>query len=162
MATTAQVFFGGVPTEPDVNKLLATYGTPSEGAVIFYDDISQVLQQDRHSSRFKTVVSAWRKQLLKSYNLDSKAKAGEGILILTPEERVCESGKNLLSSARQVRRGFVRASTVPVARLDTINRQKHDHMMRIGRVMHDAITTNCKALTYELKAVEQLPRMASR
>ncbi len=162
MATAAKVFFGGVPTEPDVKKLIGAYGSPAEGTVLPYDELSEVLQLSRRSSRFRTVITAWRKQLLKEYNLDSKARVGEGIVILTPEQRVEESGKNLLSSARQVRRGFVRASTVPTARLDGISRQKHDHMMRIGRVMHDAITTNCKALTYELKAIEQLPRMMAR
>jgi hypothetical protein len=157
-STPSRIFWGGVPTEPDVRKLLQHYGAPTEGTLIAYDELHAILHLPK-GSRFKSVLSAWRKQLMKEFNIDTKAEPGKGILILAPHERVNESSKNLIQAARRVRRGYLRASTVPVARLDATSRMKHDHVLRIGRLMHDAITTQSKALTCELKACDQLPRV---
>lgn len=156
--THSKVFFGGVPVGPEVNRLIDQFGVPSEGQTITHAEIEQTTGAAYRSCRFRTIVAHWRKRLFKEHNLDSVAEIGVGIRFLNPVERVTVCATQLIRTSRAVRRGFVRTSTIPADRLDSVSRAKYDHTIRIGRVMFDAATANAKALTYELRAATVNPR----
>lgn len=85
MSTT--LFNRGIPTEPDVITLSSRFGVPSENAPISYDDVAAVLGVPVGSSRFRTVTTAWRKQLRATHGIIMSARNGE-FAVRTPSSRV--------------------------------------------------------------------------
>lgn len=64
-----QKFFpwdGGLPTKPDVDRLLKTWPEPREGDRFDYETVERILGIARDAARFKTVTAQWRKRLLEA------------------------------------------------------------------------------------------------
>lgn len=85
-----QLYFGGVPTEPDVKRILDKWGVPTEGQTIGYDDIEALIHTPRTAHRFRTVTHAWRSQLLRAHNVRMLCVDGVGFCAGTPEQRLNE------------------------------------------------------------------------
>jgi len=58
------VYFGGIPTGPDVNKLNDTFKLRdmAQGDTILYSEVSKIIEQEPGSSRWDSVTNAWRKK----------------------------------------------------------------------------------------------------
>lgn len=154
----AKPFFGGIPTGPDVKKLMDAYGVPAPG-LVSHEALEGILTLDRDASRYRTIVHAWRSRLLRENNVASIAVPGEGIRFLTEPERV-EQGRRLLGlSARQVGRVHRWSVMVDVTKLDEVTRRRHDHTLRATAAMAMTASATMKELTSALKTpVAQLPR----
>lgn len=81
------IFLNGVPTEPDVIALTQAFGVPQEGVPISYADVAKVIHVTVVESRFKTVTSAWRKQLRINHDVILIARDGQ-FTVRAPSERV--------------------------------------------------------------------------
>lgn len=158
--TNVKVYFGGIPTEPDVRKLMDHFGVPQPG-LIAHEVLEQLVGHEHTSSRYVTVVGAWRKKLLREFNVASKAEPGDGIKILTEPERVEESRRRLGQSARQAARDHRWALMIDASKLDDVARKKLDHTLRATAAVATAAAVNIKELATALKAPAQLPRKAS-
>lgn len=69
------VFFGGVPTQPDVELLMKEVPVQS-GTEVQYAEIERLLGLQRKQSRFRTVTDAWRRRLRREKLLQSTAEGG--------------------------------------------------------------------------------------
>lgn len=81
----SDVFGGGVPVKPDVDRLRAKFGIPAEGTVIKWEDLEDVLRMERKLPRFKTVVTAWRSALMSESNVLTVAVRGIGFQAADPD-----------------------------------------------------------------------------
>jgi len=106
------VFFGGVPTEPDVRKLVDRFGTPEPG-IIAHEDVEAVLGHGRLTSRYRTVVWVWRRRLFRQSNIDMIAEPGVGFRVLTSGERVDVCVRDLGQTVTKLRRGGRRHASIP-------------------------------------------------
>lgn len=128
------MYFGGLPTEPDVLALLKKFGVPAEDAPIAYDDVAIVLHVDVKSTRFRSVTTAWRKRLDAEH--DCLMRAFDGAFTrLNPSGRVTAgSGK-----FRTAKRGLVRAhgyvAGADRTRLDPVERTEADHLQMTSATM---------------------------
>jgi len=148
----AALFLRGVPTEPDVNTLLAAYGKPAEGVLIAYDDIAQRIGVSPESYRFKTVTAAWRRKLNELYNtlllIEDRA-----FRVRLPGERVVHAKSKLRSSMRAARVAVdVAQNTV---RTGLTQRQVED----LDKVQRVGSTTQLAALSEARKPAP--PRLAA-
>jgi hypothetical protein len=153
----ATAFFGGVPWEPDVRRLLNAFGTPKPG-LITHEKIEAVIDADWRSDRYRGVVGAWRKHLRREMNIDTDADPGKGIRILTERERIEVTTRDFRGVVRKTRKTFIRGGAVEVTKLDDISRRKHDHLMHAVANTVAVATTSAKQLTSALKSPPQLPR----
>ena len=102
MSAKTNLFFGGVPTAPDVKKLDEAIGLPSEGMLIQYEKLESIIGCGRDASRYATVVHAWRKRLWNEHNLLLIAVEGEGLKVANPAERVETAAKKAKHGKRAI------------------------------------------------------------
>lgn len=123
------LFFGGVPTGADVNKLTEHYPLEqmTTGAMFSYDDVSAVIGTSVRSHRFNTVTSMWRKKVEVAYNIiigcDSEK---ESFYVLSEPEKVNLSLQKLRSSVSFSRRSMVVSGRVDLKQLTDEDRKSHD------------------------------------
>ena len=126
-------FFGGAPVEPDVKKLIETFGKPAAGTQIEHAQIEAVIDEKRSTARYRTVTSAWRQRLFSDAdNLMLASVKGVGFRSLKPDERVRDAGTQFKSAARRISTGVVRAAATPPQDLSEIDRQRRNHMILQG------------------------------
>jgi len=112
-----QLFFGGVPTAPDVKKLDDTLGVPKEGDVIAWAVLEKIVACARSDYRFTSVVSSWRKKLEREHNVLMIAEPGEGLVAATPDQRIDWAARKVKHGRRSIVRGSAVAATTDAARL---------------------------------------------
>jgi len=123
-----KAFFGGVPTEADVNILMNYWDKDSfvSGAVIKYEDVAALLNKPVKSARFKTVTSVWRKKLENLYNVLLKCDAIEQqFVVLTEGGKVELSRSKVKSAAVSARRACTVAATVDLKKLSESEYKSH-------------------------------------
>ncbi len=78
----------GLPTEIDVKKLMDHFGVPERGTSIKLAEIAEVLGLEPGSSRFTSILGAYRSRLLKPHNLVTVSVDADHLDVLTEEARV--------------------------------------------------------------------------
>lgn len=81
-------FFGGVPTKPDVDKLMAKWPDIAPGLIIPYTEIESTIGESVKSNRYLTVVDRWRKTLYRDRNLVLQPHKGVAFEVLQPNGRI--------------------------------------------------------------------------
>jgi len=137
------LFFGGVPTEPDVRALVEKYGVPEEGTKIPYAEVAELIRTQPWSSRFCTVTARWRNGLLKDHNVKIGAVAG-CFNVLTPDERISMSINEFRSGVRSIERSVRLNETTDRDRLSPEMRAESDHVKRCAGAIRLATLTEAK------------------
>lgn len=83
------LFRGGVPTGPDVDRLIAAFPLDDmgPGSIISYVDVSSIIGEAPGSGRFKSVSNAWRRRMFRERLWQTIAEGG-AFRILTADECV--------------------------------------------------------------------------
>jgi hypothetical protein len=135
----ARVFFGGVPTAPDVRLLRERYPALQGGDEVSYAEIEQVIGVKHGTSHFRSVVKAWRSALHNDLNIDTVAVPGAGIRCLMPNERVDASFKTFREGIRKAGRGVRRAATIRPDSVSGADAKRLEHLQLYGgRLVRDA------------------------
>ena len=128
----SRVWFAGVPTEPDVRRLLDRYGVPDVGSRVNYEDVAAVLGVAIKSARFREVTRRWRKRLAKENNIIVGCDPGVAFFVLTEPERLDTGCGKFSSGVRIMRRGVDLVRGCDDAKLDTQERQRKFHIETTG------------------------------
>jgi len=150
--TEKTLFFGGLPTEPDVKKIKEAYPDSElvTGKLIPYQDIAELIKQPFGTSRFRTVTNAWRKDVEKLTNKIIGVEPNIGFKVLSEPEKVVYGGQKLKMAGRAARRSYVIAARTDVLQLTDTERARLNHQTTIcGKIIASA----------QLKNVPQLPNM---
>lgn len=142
----AKPFFNGVPTDPDVRKLMEHYGIPTPGTIIRHDEIETVIGSPWRSNRYRGVVEAWRRRLYRTLNVDTGAETGIGIKVLNNSDRIEASKGHLKRGTIQYRLGAQRVSTVNRLELSPIEKIQADRVQEVSTRMYMAAASELKAL----------------
>jgi len=111
------MFFGGVPTAPDVKRIEDALGVPKEGTTIAWKHLEGIILCARTEYRFSSVVTAWRKKLEREHSVLMIAEAGTGLKAATPDERIDWSARKVKAGRRAIVRGASVALTTDAGRL---------------------------------------------
>lgn len=155
----AKLFFGGTPTEPDVKALREAFPALKPGDVITYERAAEVIRCNPGSSRFVTVLVAFRKTMARERNIDFRAVRGQGLQVLAEGERTSEGVRDFASHVRGVGRAFKRVSAVDTAKLDEVELRRNDHARRFIGATYEAGRGNQKAIATVFSPPKQLPRL---
>lgn len=148
-------FTFGVPTEPDVKILREKIGVPSEGSLIPYGKVTEILGLDRYADRFKTVTNAWRKELFKEHNVVLEAVPNEGWKCLPPNERIHFSHRRYGSGLRRVWRASNIAEKTDREKLGKDETIACDHLRKCAAAIRLAVATAGKPIKFPDPQIEQ-------
>lgn len=107
--TMSELHFTGLPTGPQVRKLEEAYPDLNalRGTFITHEAVERIIGEQRESTRYKTVTSAWRRKILNSLGivLDGQGEAqGVGFRVLTHGEQLHKGVGWRRQAARRIRR----------------------------------------------------------
>jgi hypothetical protein len=136
-----ETFRGGMPTGPDIARLLETWPTLSAGDEITHARVEEIIGETRASARYRTVLMAFRARLLKERNIDTVAVRGVGLRVLSEAGRVLESANGGRRGVRQIRRSVGRVSLVRTELLPPEERERAAFVRRQLTAVADAGAT---------------------
>ena len=144
MATQgSNLFFGGIPTEPDVKTLRDAYQDEDlpVGLAIPFVDVAKHIKCSPDSYRFRTVTSRWRHDVEKDTGKVIGAPGDKTFLVLSASETLGLSKRKLHSSARAITRVLTLGSRITVSQLTEDEKKEHDHTQRIGGAIRSSFQT---------------------
>lgn len=151
----SKLFFGGVPTGPDVDRIFEALGVPEPG-IVGHETLAAIIGEEPASSRYRTVVKAWRDRLFNDHNVATDHERGIGVKVLTPEEWVRVEGLRGRGVTRHAVKVHNFGAAVPVAELDARSLAVHDHQQRFLTVVAETALREHRDLRKALRAPKQI------
>lgn len=139
-------FAHGIPTEPDVARLMEAFKVPAAGTVIQHPAIENLIGQKRKSYRYKSVTDAWRKKLYKDHNCIMGAIPTVGYKSLEPDERAEFIGSKYKTGIRHVKRSQNVAIRTDLTGMTPESRRSVIHVKNTAAALILADATAAKAL----------------
>ena len=99
--------------EADVRLLLTVFpDLLPDGRVILHEQLEATLKMSRLTSRYRTVVTKWRKVVFneRRVELDGRSAEGRGYVVLTPDEMVRYGNRNVRAAGRKIQKAIQVAS----------------------------------------------------
>lgn len=124
----SKMFFGGIPTAPEVEKLIKTFEPFDVGNIILHESIEKVLGHPIRSARYKVVTNAWRRKLLQHFNIELGSLHGLGLKVLSNGERIEAGEKGAQCGTRKILRSVKK--TVVVVTDDPLLKRKQELLQR--------------------------------
>jgi len=127
--TKQRLYFGGIPTEPDVKKIRERWPDDSlkVGQVITDEDMQNLILCDYGTSRFRTVTHAWRKALELAGILIGRER-GVGFLVLNDSEKLDLQEGKVKTSVRAMKRSREIGTHVDRKKLTDEERTRQDFL----------------------------------
>lgn len=148
----SELYFGGLPTEPDVKRIREIYPDSAlkVGDLIAYEDMAEALDEEKDSFRFKTITNRWRKLVEKDCGKVIGVEKGIGFKVLSDSQKLDLSGLKLRSATRMARRSYIVAGRVDRRNLSEDERKRLEH--------HSRCSAQVLAAS-QLKRTAELPSM---
>lgn len=144
-----KLFFGGLPTDIEVRKLIEHFAVPAARLYPFRElaeACGHAWPQDRN--RLKVVFTRWRKRLEHDYQLVSEGVPGEGIKVLAESERTQHGIRFARIGTKKSRRGLVRIMMTDAKKIDDPKaRAEAEHAQQVAARILPTLAQNVKALT---------------
>ena len=150
--------------DADVALLLKVFADIlPDGRKISHEQIETVLRLNRASSRYRTIVTRWRRLIFveRRVFLDGRAAEGAGFVALTPDEMVRYANREVRASGKKLKKAIAVASAPNDDELSA-------DMLRYRRLLEAATVKIAAEHRHALKDVskalapmKQLPRVAS-
>lgn len=141
----SKLFFGGIPTKPEVDKLMGLLDGKPEGYVLPWKDIDDVIGE-HGTNRARTVIIALKRRMHTERNILLVAVKGEGYRIADPQERVQVSSGMVTAGKRRIVKGAVIAASTDTATLNDEQRKTRDLVMSIPARLRLAELTSPKEI----------------
>jgi len=135
-----KLYFGGLPTDIELNKLKDAYpvNVLTVGHFIPYGEIEMLLGIAWRESRFKTVTNRWRRVVESETNIFLNPDPGEGFRVLSDAEKLALSGKKIGTAGKCARRAFVINSRIDRKQLTDEEKAVSDHFTGVSAKIHAA------------------------
>ncbi|MDX2187775.1 MAG: hypothetical protein SFV32_12640 [Opitutaceae bacterium] len=143
---TKLTFATGIPTEPDVKKLIEKFGTPTAGTKIAYSDIAEVIGEKVGSNRLHTVTTAWRKVLRNTHNILFRSIPNWGFEVMDNSSRILHAANRYKDGLKRISTSAKVAETTPVDGLSEDELRTRNHLSRVAGVIRLAAATEAKKL----------------
>jgi hypothetical protein len=152
-------------TDVDVDLLWTVFpDLLPDGREVTHDQIEAVLKESRISSRYRTVVTKWRKRLLRerAIYLDGMTAKGRGFVVLTPDEMVRFGNRSVRQAGRKVKKAIAVASLPNDEALSVDTRRYRGLLMVALEKIATEHKATLKAVSKALQPMQQLPRASGQ
>ena len=146
MSNPNMLFNGGIPTAPDVQRIMERTGDLQTGDCVTYEQIEQAINEKKSSNRFRSVVTSWKNKMFRENNQVLEAVANVGYKVLDGSERVDFSGRKVKQGFRRIRKGAVVARQTRREGLTACQAKALDHIGSIDATIRLAERTKAKPL----------------
>ena len=127
------------PTKMDVDLLIQKFYITKPGEVIKYDDISDAICVRKESTRWKSVMMAWRKELEEKYNVILRPIHGIGFMVCSESERVNVASEKYIKGVKSIIRSSEIASKTDRSELNDAEIKKVDFLQIQGSKLQNAM-----------------------
>lgn len=160
----AKVYFGGLPTKPDVDKIMRSIKAEERrGGVVKHEEIEGLIKVERTENRYKTVCNAWRKKVFTAHGVkivgDRPDVVGVGFAVLTNKEQIAEAERQYGKGRRRVGAGWKTAALVTEEDLEEADLKRRDHAIQTGVQLFTAHREAQKSLAASTRPQHQHPRL---
>lgn len=149
------VFFGGVPTDPEVRQLREAYpeSEMEPGHVIPYDDVAKVINTGKATNRFRSVTTRWRNIVERETGrIVIGTEAGVGFKVLDNSQKIDLGHSKLASAVKSSRRAYLLTARVETRGL---SQEERDRLLVLQRRSASLIATAQIKSTAELPTLEE-------
>jgi len=149
------VFFGGVPTEPDIRALRDAYpeSEMTAGTVIPYEAVEEIIGVGRDENRWKSVTNRWRKVVERETGrVVIGVEAGVGFRVLDAVQKIDLGHSKLATAGRHARRAYVLTARVETAGLSDEEK---------ARLMNLQKRSGAFIAAAQIKSTAELPTLGS-
>lgn len=143
----------GRSTSVEVDALIKKYPSLKAGDKISYEELSKIVGAEKGTSRFASVVNAWRKRLDHEYNTVLGCIPNTGFEVLENSKRIDRSSKGVRYGLRKIDRSSRLAARTDESGLTESELKIRDHLARIGASLVSIAQTESKKLSYVLKKI---------
>lgn len=137
-------FVGGNSTNLEVTALMEKLQIEA-GIVVSYDDIEKIVGADRKSYRFTTIMTSWKKRVLREKGLEVRRADGE-VKFLTANEAHDSHVVGLHRIGRATGRLAKRTDLVDVPSLSGERRDGHTLVRREVHELLDTVRKSAKVI----------------
>ncbi len=135
----SNLYFNGLPTGPAVKKLEEKWPDVESlrGTMLSHADLEALIGEKRTASRYRTVMSAWRRKLLNESGivLTGRGAGGEGYRVLSDNDQVSFSVSEERGVGRKLRMCHVAVANVNPEKLSPEKLKIREYMMiSMGRI----------------------------
>jgi hypothetical protein len=156
---SAKVFRGGVPTAPDVEKLLTVFRRLRVGDVVTHETMVDATEISPRSCRYRTVVAKARKVFSsETGGVVLAAVIGEGLVYPTGGAQLRHGAAEVRRGSRKIRRGCEVATGVADDRLDAPGRASRDYMVAKMVALSDAVKAESRKICMSVVPTATLPK----
>jgi hypothetical protein len=156
----SRLFFPGVPTTMDVNRLMELDVQP--GTIVSYEQVTAVIGISNSVHRFRTVTNAWRRRLFRERLLQSSAEGG-AFHFLTADAAHQKGRGGLTRVGRASGRLRTAVAAVDSAALTTPELvSRHNLLRRETEAIHEAAQKSARALAAPLPVNGSTLRLAKK
>lgn len=124
----SRIYLGGVPTRPDVERLLAELNA-EPGTSIAFEEVEGIIGVGWQSARFTTVTGAWRRHLFREKGIQVKREGG-AFHLLTADGSQDECVRGLGKVVRSARRLRIRVDVIDQRKLSKERRERQRLLSR--------------------------------
>lgn len=148
----SELYFGGLPTDPEVRRLREAFPDvlALRGTTIEHSQIEAIIGEKRTTNRYRSITTAWRRRVRKETGVEIRGDmpeiVGVGFRILSDGEQVTFSIDLRQRGARKIRHSHVALANVDSAKLTEEERRVRDHGLHAAKMIHTAIVESRKYL----------------
>lgn len=150
---SGKLFYNGVPTGPEVAKLMALNVRP--GDRVEYGRVEELIGVARNRFRFETITNAWRKKLFRECHFRLKREGG-AFIVLTADQAVSAVAEDLHSLGRKAGRTVVHNEAIDTGALSAQKLAQHTLQRRYTMAVLTAAREACRGIAPP-RAVVGLP-----
>ena len=154
------MYFAGIPVPPDVELLLDKVDV-SEGNRIPYWEIERLLGIRRDGSRWRTVVSGWRKRLEAERVVQLICDRGKAFVVANPPERVVVSTCHVKRMVNSAARAAKIAMRTPEADLGAEDKLRRAYVIGLTDKLASLVAQERSGLHMALSALRKAKALPS-
>lgn len=153
-----QTVLNGKPTKPFVDKIMDRVRLMKAGDVLSHIELEVVVGEDRKSDRYRSVIGAVKRVLLRELSIDLLSVRGTGYQIPTGFEQVRSGVGRVRSGCRRIARGVKVVAVVDDKRLASqAERSARDHVLMTARHLQAISASQKKTLDVTIGKPGMLP-----
>lgn len=150
------LFFGGVPTGPDVDLLMDRFPVGPDVSVSYFD-IVETIGVTPSAPRFRTITTAWRNRVFRQRGLQSKCQGGT-FTFLTADEAHDRAYSGVEKIGRSIGRQRTKIEAIPQDQLTTEQRRvEHVLLRREINALYQSAQSAAIAIAAPTPAKRSLP-----
>lgn len=157
-----QQVMNGKPTAQEVDKAYRAVRVKSAGDIITHGDLETLWGVQRHEHRYRTLVLALRKRMLREQQVSLLSERGVGYRYPTGFEQVRSGVRTIRNGVKRIGKGTTVTMIVSDARLpDAKERGSRDFVVQQAKLLHTLAMTQRRTLELTVGKPEVNPQAES-